>query len=564
MRQSLLLAPLLALPLAATPPATHANGDLVVTEIMYDPASAEPAWEWIEVFNAGPEPVDLSGYFIDRVGDPARGSNPTPNVRPVINVGGVAVLNPTRVTAGRTAVLYNGAAFDYDASRFRSAWPLLPAAVSLVGVDGWSSNALSNTPSAPSITPTPPGLTFGFWPTEAAYRADTSNLGTAADPDERVVSTSNAAYTFAYSDEAGWPTTADGSSIAYSGSGSVSVGTSWGPSAIGAAEAYESQATFLPDGQLNGADAGSPGMLPPGGLPAPTESGPALMFSEVMYNPDSTSGSREWEWIEVVNHGASTIDFAATPLWFDDDDGGPLNGPNLVAGSIAPGEAAVLFDAAAATPSDMQTAWDQTPPSKLLPVTAWPTLANTGDTIGVWDSSISYSLDKINGAVANALVSLTYDDSAPWPTDNGTDSIYLRNLTFDPANGAAWSRATGGSTADPNAYQAAAAPDPLGRPDNSGADVGSPGLYAAAAPPLAGDYNNDGRVDLADYTTWRDGRPLNNETVTPHLADEADYLAWRDAIVLGTSRTAAPEPGLLPLSTVAVCLGTCLRWNSRG
>ena len=58
-------------------------------------------------------------------------------------------------------------------------------------------------------------------------------------------------------------------------------------------------------------------------------------------------------------------------------------------------------------------------------------------------------------------------------------------------------------------------------------------LYFGPAPPLglAGDYNDDGVVDAADYTLWRDalasGGTLLNETASLGIVDAADYDAWK-------------------------------------
>jgi hypothetical protein len=69
---------------------------------------------------------------------------------------------------------------------------------------------------------------------------------------------------------------------------------------------------------------------------------------------------------------------------------------------------------------------------------------------------------------------------------------------------------------------------------------------------LPGDYNNDGVVNAADYTTWRDqlGAPiaLPNETATPGIVTSDDYEVWKahfGAIRTGSAAQAqepAPEP----------------------
>jgi hypothetical protein len=53
---------------------------------------------------------------------------------------------------------------------------------------------------------------------------------------------------------------------------------------------------------------------------------------------------------------------------------------------------------------------------------------------------------------------------------------------------------------------------------------------APAPPLLAGDYNDDGTVDAADYVVWRKsfgGSVLANETVSLGSVDQADFDAWK-------------------------------------
>lgn len=68
---------------------------------------------------------------------------------------------------------------------------------------------------------------------------------------------------------------------------------------------------------------------------------------------------------------------------------------------------------------------------------------------------------------------------------------------------------------------------------------------------LPGDYNNDGFVDAADYTVWRDN--LNTSTSlpndsTPGTVTEADYDVWVSNFgSSNTTTTAVPEPGSIVL-----------------
>jgi hypothetical protein len=74
----------------------------------------------------------------------------------------------------------------------------------------------------------------------------------------------------------------------------------------------------------------------------------------------------------------------------------------------------------------------------------------------------------------------------------------------------------------------------------------------------AGDYNNDGKVDAADYVAWRKGNQLQNETVSPGANTPLDYTPWRinyggtttSGFGLG-SGSAVPEPGSVLMSLVA-------------
>jgi hypothetical protein len=81
------------------------------------------------------------------------------------------------------------------------------------------------------------------------------------------------------------------------------------------------------------------------------------------------------------------------------------------------------------------------------------------------------------------------------------------------------------------------------------------GTNYAAPPPLAGDFNNNGRVDAADYVTWRKGL---GTTYT-----ENDYNIWRahfgQTISAGSGTAAAklgspavPEPAAVMLCALAL------------
>lgn len=551
-QHAILLRATLLTALLLSPPAVC---QLQVSEIMYNPASAEERWEWIELWNQGTAAVDLDGWIVDRVGDPER-AVVVPNIQsqPLTDVG--AVDNPTVIPAGGVAVLYNGEGLGYDPQRFLDAWPETPRHTPLIGVAGWSSNQLTNRPTASDYAPDGHALAVGFWSDEAAYRADVADFGTALSPNRRVHQTSHATTRLGYDDTPPWPDDRGRASLFYR-SGPSHLSIAWGASRLDLVGNSLSETTYLPV-PINGPDFGSPGRAPYGQAPSGD-----LLITEVMYNPASTtSAGVEWEWIEVFNPGVA-IDFASTPHWLDDDDGAPLSGPNLTAGRIESGQTAVLYNPDTATLEQLQAAWGRSDedPIHWIGVEEWPTLTNSGDLIALWDSAFSYTSDHSteDAAAAEALVSLDYG-AAGWPTAPNGDSLYLVNLSSTTDDAQAWETASG-SYGDPDAYQAAEVFVPGGVIDSAGLDIGSPGrTYQNRVSPLPGDYNQDGRVDAADYTVWRDGADLPTEYATVGVTDEADLTVWRHHFGLGepVSARSVPEPSAGFLGLLAAGLG---RWR---
>ena len=94
---------------------------------------------------------------------------------------------------------------------------------------------------------------------------------------------------------------------------------------------------------------------------------------------------------------------------------------------------------------------------------------------------------------------------------------------------------------------------------------------------LPGDYNQDGLVDAADYTVWRDNlggsaAALNGNGTGEPTVVQADYALWRSnygsslisaAAGLNSIQVSVPEPATtLIASIICWCLG--LFWNVRG
>jgi len=124
---------------AGAPP----ESPLVISQILYDAASPETAWEFIEIYNDSSETVSLAGYVVDD-------NNATAHTAANIAGGSVGPFN--------VAYLYNADAIS--SAEFRAAW----GAVNAVAVTGWANLQLNNT-----------GDRIGLWRSFAEYSGDHAN-----------------------------------------------------------------------------------------------------------------------------------------------------------------------------------------------------------------------------------------------------------------------------------------------------------------------------------------------------------------------------------------------------
>jgi hypothetical protein len=441
----------------------------------------------------------------------------------------------TIVPAGGAAVLYNGTDLNFDPMRFTNAWG---SGITLVPVS--------------SFTSLTTGDAIGLWNSQTSYKAD--ELMSSTSP-RRTFNSAVASVNFATTN--GFPTATSGHSIAWKGTGSVTTGSNWVASANGALGAHVSVQTTLSGTAINNvADRGTPGAVPGGGA------APGLLISEIMYDPASSEPA--WEWVELYNNTGAGINFGSTPYVFDDDDDASLAAANITSGSIAQGAVGVLFNASASgnTLANMQAAWGNS--VNFIPVTTWTDLTNSGDTIAVWSSLSAYQAETQSTmsprrTTTHAAATVTYDNvaGAGWPTNNNAGSIFLANLTSNPATPASWLRSDSNNALAPQAVLAEVI-------DNPGSDVGSPGVVpGTVVTTLAGDYNGNGVVDAADYVLWREamqnGTALPHDT-TPGSVTAADYDVWRAnfgntggaASVVGAA--SVPEPTNVVLALVAAAI----------
>lgn len=87
-----------------------------------------------------------------------------------------------------------------------------------------------------------------------------------------------------------------------------------------------------------------------------------------------------------------------------------------------------------------------------------------------------------------------------------------------------------------------------------------------AGPPIVGDFDRDGDVDLDDYTQWTGavGTAQNFRVTTDAngdgYSDAADYTIWRDAYEAALSEAQIPEPSSAVLALLAmVCAARVIR-----
>ena len=229
--------------------------DIIITEIMYNPASAEDNWEWVEIYNAGSAPVDLTGFVIDDNNSVAHSS---------ANIAG-----GTLVTGGQ-AILYN--ADDVLSSDFLAAW----GTVNLIPVTDWSAMALNNS-----------GDTIGIWDSFASYSGDqTAHV--------------NAIENVTYTTSAPWPSSDGNASIYLTDlTADNTDGANWALSTDGGVTPLFTGYTSTAAGGNSGADVGSPGT-------------PEVSVSAVINEFSASTTGTDVEYVEIF--GTPSTDFSANTV----------------------------------------------------------------------------------------------------------------------------------------------------------------------------------------------------------------------------------------------------------
>ncbi len=99
---------------------------------------------------------------------------------------------------------------------------------------------------------------------------------------------------------------------------------------------------------------------------------------------------------------------------------------------------------------------------------------------------------------------------------------------------------------------------------NGSVDAGEYLTIVLATPTLGGDYNDDGVVDAADYTVWRDNynstSQLDADGNNDGMVDFADYQIWRDNFGNTLSSSASAETIPEPSSMIPIVFGLLTLW----
>ncbi|MCH2162990.1 MAG: lamin tail domain-containing protein [Phycisphaerales bacterium] len=164
---------------------------------------------------------------------------------------------------------------------------------------------------------------------------------------------------------------------------------------------------------------------------AAATSSPAVIITEIMYDPASPERTGEPEWVEIANLGESAVDLEGWTLDDEDNtDWGKLEG-TLEAGGVA-----VLINGEAASREDFLSAWADDPEADVdylvLPI-EWGSLANKPT-----DTNEVLQLLDAEGTV---ICEVNYGRGKGWP-DPGRrgQSIFLKTLDLESVSKASnWS-----------------------------------------------------------------------------------------------------------------------------
>ncbi len=359
-----------ATPTVTSTPSTAQPGDVVINEIMQDPAAvSDTAGEWFEVYSATDHAIDLNGWTLKDAGTEHHRIR-TANGEPLwLSAGGYLVLgrNADAATNGGVAVAYQFRSFTLGNADDEII--LLDGAgteIDRVAYDGGPGFPKPNDASMQLVRPdldNAIGANWRVspdpWPGSAGDRGSPG----AANHTARIEG-------YVYEDldgnrarGTGEPGIAGVAVSLNNGLTTRSIASGWygfADLALGTYDVIESQpvgyTSTTPDrrivtvalGQLVFGPSFGERRLPPtetptpGPSPTPTTSRwPRLLLSEVLYDAPQEGTDSAYEWLEVFNPGESAVSLAG---WAVSDNGGQ---DVLSATNLDPGEYLVIAATAA-------------------------------------------------------------------------------------------------------------------------------------------------------------------------------------------------------------------------
>lgn len=289
------------------------------------------------------------------------------------------------------------------------------------------------------------------------------------------------------------------------------------------------------------------------------DSGPSGINKFILRNPDSGGHVLTWDFNMISYRGSADgvftegedpngIDRGVAIVEFHFDNGGTR--PMQVARNLTINNG-LESSTGATLSSRLDLVLDEAPAVDGLGVP---------QNLGLFDVNFDYGFGNNggiingNGDISDAFASA---DGSTHYAEGDTMSVVFGNTRYD------WTISYNGLINWANAADSVV--DSI-TGTGTGDDVVLIGLGSEALPGLLGDFNNDGLVDLADYTVWRNNLGNADSVLPPGstndgsgVVDAGDYATWKQNFGNGSpaavQAAAVPEPAswiLLGLLGVAV------------
>ncbi|MEM9351677.1 MAG: lamin tail domain-containing protein [Planctomycetota bacterium] len=260
-------------------PGGTAPSSVLITEVMYDPDSAEDDWEWIEIYNGTPATLDFTqGYVLDDD-----------------DFGDISAANITSgsVPSGTTAVLFND---DLTLADIQQAWDAGGAlGTNFIPVSNWP--ALANS-----------GDAIGLWSSFSDYKNE------AVTGSGRT--TGNAAAALDYDSGMGWPSANDRASISLDDLAATPItAANWSRSSSSDGVSFNAAPSAGSVLVHPGGDIGSPGFAAGGpALAADLDSDADVDISDLLaWQRDDGSAGGLATWRNEVGAGMAVAAMNAVP-----------------------------------------------------------------------------------------------------------------------------------------------------------------------------------------------------------------------------------------------------------